>query len=147
MIAHIACEKCDSLVDVKITENPDSLCPQCGYENPLEINQSRQLSTCVQCGEQDFYRQTRINPTFGIGMVAGAFLAFLATVYYLPGQRGFLLGMSILLAAAVADRILRIILPEVVVCYHCKTIYSNVPNLTDFEEHDQEKRADIEMGS
>lgn len=87
-----------------------------------------------------------INPTFGIFMVGACFVGFLAFVYFMPGMRGFLLGASILLAGAVIDRLLRLVLPEAAVCYHCKTVYSNVPNIEEFDVHDQEKRAEIEAG-
>jgi len=64
----------------------------------------------------------------------------------MPGMRGFLLGAAVLLTGAVLDRLLRLVLPEAAVCYHCKSVYAQVPNIEEFEAHDQEKRAEVEHG-
>lgn len=147
MQGHAACPNCEAQVDFSVTGHSGTVhCPDCNKELTLAQINGEKLQFCPVCEEEDFYRVTQLNPQFGLFMVASCFLGFLACVYFIPDLKGFLLGASILLTGAVLDRILRIVLPEVVICYHCKTVYTNVPNLDDFEAHDQEKRAEVEYG-
>lgn len=147
MIGYAACEQCDTQIEFSVPADNDTYeCPGCGQTLELHNTGSKQLETCPVCGENDFYRNSQINPSFGIFMVGSCFLGFLAFVYFMPGMNGFLLGASVLLAGAVLDRLLRLLLPEVAVCYHCKSVYADVPNVEEFDFHDQEKRAEVEVG-
>lgn len=147
MIGFAACENCDGEIRLEIpVDDTEQTCPNCHSMIMLEHTGSDRLGDCLVCGEQDFYRNSEINPTVGIVMVGTCFVGFLAFVFFMPGMNGFLLGSAVLLTGAVLDRLLRLVLPEAAVCYHCKSVYSDVPNIDEFEFHDQEKRAEIEMG-
>lgn len=148
MIGFAACDECDGEIRLDLpVDDLEQPCPRCETVLTLEHSGEDKLTDCPVCGEQDFYRNSQINPSFGIFMVASCFFGFLAFVFFMPGMNGFLLGSAVLLTGAVLDRLLRLVLPEAAVCYHCKSVYSDVPNIDEFEFHDQEKRAEIEMGS
>lgn len=148
MNGHAACPKCDSQIDFQLPGNEKLVnCLECGHELNLDSVDQSVLESCPVCSNQDFYRVTQLNPQFGLFMVGSCFLGFLACVYFIPDLKGFLLGAAILLSGAVLDRLMRMVLPEVAICYYCKTVYSNVPNIDDFEPHDQEKRAEVEYGT
>lgn len=148
MKVHLACDECDQEITLDNTEErtvPEH-CPSCG--TPLEVErralpEGDQLERCVVCGKDDFYQCTQINPTFGIAIVIVGVVVFSLIMFFIPTYRGFLIGMSVLLGLAVLDRVLRLVLPEVVVCYRCKTIYSEGPEQQQFEQYDHEHAAEI----
>jgi len=147
MTGYAACDECDDQIIFSVpADQLERSCPNCGTTIELDGRGSVPLETCAVCGESDFYRNSQINPHFGIFMVGSCFAGFVGFVFFMPGMRGFLLGTAVLLTGAVLDRLLRMILPEVAVCYHCKSVYTDVPNVESFDFHDQEKRAEIESG-
>jgi hypothetical protein len=97
------------------------------------------------CGGDDFYESKQINPTFGFSMIISGSLGFLGSIFFIPGMDGFLWGMVILLSLAVIDRVLRMVLPEAVVCYRCSSVYHDLNSDQTFGEFDHELATELKF--
>lgn len=147
MEAHFACENCETEIVHRPDEPLPEECPDCGTSLTLHgnYNDADQLRHCVFCGSDEFYESKQINPTFGVSMVATGTLLFLGSVFFMPGMDGFLWGMIVLLSLAVFDRVLRMLLPEAVICYNCSTVYKGVDPEQDFGEFDHELATELKF--
>ncbi|MFB6344496.1 MAG: hypothetical protein ABEK50_01805, partial [bacterium] len=105
------------------------------------------LRHCLYCGGEDFYESKQINPTFGVSMVVVGTALFLGSVFILPGMDGFLWGMVVLLSLVVFDRVLRMLLPEAVICYQCSSVYQDVDPEQDFGEFDHELATELKFST
>jgi hypothetical protein len=90
-------------------------CPGCGSEPGLEIpedvRESRLLERCAACSSTQLYVQRDFNQKAGLAVViVGAVLA--PFTYY-----------ASLVAAALIDAGLYLLLPEITVCYRCHAHY------------------------
>jgi hypothetical protein len=90
-------------------------CPACAAAAPLhlpaELVASRLLERCAACGSKELYVQRDFNQKAGLAVVAaGAILA--PFTYY-----------ASLVAAALIDAGLYLLLPEITVCYRCHAHY------------------------
>jgi hypothetical protein len=90
-------------------------CRACGAEATLELPEgvraSRVLERCPACGSAQLYVQRDFNQKAGLAVViVGAVLA--PFTYYLS-----------LVAAALVDAGLYVLLPEITVCYRCQAHY------------------------
>jgi hypothetical protein len=90
-------------------------CPKCGAEPGLEVpaavQASRVLERCPACGSAQLYVQRDFNQKAGLAVVVvGAVLA--PFTYY-----------ASLVAAALIDAGLYLLLPEITVCYRCQAHY------------------------
>ncbi len=114
-------------------------CPQCGRANrtpPITVGSSLacaggdwqrdvaevDLSTdgnlrrCQVCGNDDLWRQKDFPQRLGLlCVVAGAILSSIAWWYHRP-----LIALGLLMGFALADMILFLVMPDVLVCYRCK---------------------------
>ncbi len=147
MFLHLACDRCDREIKVSASSaDPPETCPSCGADLDYRTDEfpaSNRLEHCLVCGGDDLYEATQINPRFGVSIVVLGVVLFGGFVYVMPTYRGFLLGMSVLLGLAVMDRVLRILLPEVAICYRCKSVYSDLPDEVSHGEYDHELAAEI----
>lgn len=90
-------------------------CGRCGLEAPLEVppavRDGRVVTRCLACGSGQLYVQRDFNQKAGLAIVAvGAVLA--PFTYY-----------ASLVAAALVDAALYLMLPEITVCYRCRAHY------------------------
>lgn len=94
-------------------------CEACGWsravaEDALEQDNPRR---CVVCGCNDLWRQKDFPPGLGLMLVAtGAVLSTIAWAYFRP-----LWAIGILMAFALADLALFVLMPDVLVCYRCRS--------------------------
>lgn len=94
-------------------------CEACGWTKPVS---SDQIGTsgprkCLRCGNSDLWRQKNFPQWAGLLCVAaGAISSSIAWAYHRP-----VLALGILMAFALADMLLYIIMPDVLVCYRCQT--------------------------
>lgn len=142
MQVHTDCSECEADIAVLPDSPPPERCPQCDASlswNHEGFADGDYLNHCLKCGREEFYEQNQINPNFGVTLVVAGAVAFGLLVYWIPGMNGFLWGTVVLLSLAVFDRLLRLILPEVVICYHCATVYRNVDSKQNFEAYDHER--------
>lgn len=137
-----ACNRCETelFYSTRQDDQPGKNCPNCGNEFDLHPNfrDGDNLHHCLLCGGEDFYTSKQINPNFGFAMVVLGGVGFLASVYFIAGLDGFLWGMVVLLSLAVIDRVLRMVLPEAVICYRCSSVYYEVDSDQEFGEFDHE---------
>lgn len=149
MDVHYACDQCETelVYRTNVDDDPRETCPNCGFEFTLDksFRSGNRLESCMVCGGSDFYESKQINPNFGFSLIIGGSLGFLGSIYFIPGMDGFLWGMVILLSLAVIDRVLRMILPEAVVCYQCSTVYQQVDPEQEFEEFDHELATELKF--
>lgn len=144
MEAHLDCDACGAGIEVPPGGSPPEVCPDCGTNltwHPEGYSDGNVLKHCLKCGREDFYAQTQINPNFGVALVVLGAITFAALVYGIPGMDGFLWGTVVLLSLALVDRLLRLVLPEVVICYHCSAVYTDVDPDQAFEAYDHERAA------
>ncbi len=146
MDAHADCGACGAGIEVPRGAPVPEECPDCETSlnwHPEGYTNGDVLEHCLKCGRDDFYAQTQINPNFGVALVVIGAITFAVLVYAIPGMDGFLWGTVVLLSLALVDRLLRLVLPEVVICYHCSAVYTDVDPDQAFEAYDHEKAADV----
>jgi hypothetical protein len=72
---------------------------------------------CLVCGNGDLWRQKDFPQRLGLLIVAaGAVLSSVLWYYHRP-----LLALGLLMGFALADMVLFLVMPDVLVCYRCKT--------------------------
>lgn len=82
------------------------------------------LTTCPECGCRDLFVRKDFPQKTGLAVVVVAALAFLV----LAARRDtFYLGVCVLLAAALVDAVLYLLVPRVTTCYRCRADFRNVP--------------------
>jgi hypothetical protein len=91
------------------------------WEQNTQSTQSNSLIICPCCQRKDFYRQKDFNRTLGVILFIIA--AILSIWTY---------GMS-LVALYLVDLFLFSKLGEIVICYHCETIFRGLSNTRSFE--------------
>ena len=98
------------------------VCHGCGGRIPLAPSEAVRaggaLDRCVICGAEAFYLQKDINRNLGLVVVAlGGLVVFW----------NFLIGIGVLVLLAILDALLYRMLPDVTVCYACKSVYRDGP--------------------
>jgi len=82
---------------------------------------------CLRCGNRDLWRQKNFPQWAGLSCVAiGAITSSIAWGYHRPA-----LALGILMGFAALDMILYVVMPDVLVCYRCKTKHHHA----DFSGH------------
>ncbi len=140
MEVFLACERCERGVEFEHDGDVPDACPHCGENltfQPDGIEDNR-LELCVVCGGEHFYKHTKINQIFGLALLGIACLVFVYFVWQIGGMDGFLWGIGALFVAVGIDRLLYWLLPEVIFCYRCKTIYRGMDPDQEFDEYDHE---------
>lgn len=145
MEVNTACEKCDWDVSFDPEQEVPEECPGCGETFRFQTDgvEGDHLEYCVECGGEHFYQHTQINQLFGLALLFVACLVFGYFVWQVGGMIGFLWGIAALFLAVGVDRLLYWILPEVVLCYRCKTIYQDVDPDQHFGEYDHELEVEL----
>ncbi len=100
-------------------------CLNCDWERPFSNDEVREQaipSECLRCGNPDLWRQKNFPQWLGLFFVAlGAISSSIAWMYYRP-----ILALSILMAFALLDMVLYIVMRDVLVCYRCRTKHHDV---------------------
>lgn len=149
MDVYYACDDCETELHYTTDgeDQPADTCPECGASFDLhpDFQQNNELEHCLVCSGTDFYESQQINPNFGFSMIVLGSLGFLGSIFFIPGMNGFLWGMVVLLSLAVIDRVLRLALPEAVICYQCSSVYHSLNNDEDFGEFDHELATELKF--
>jgi hypothetical protein len=93
-------------------------CEHCAWSRSLKSTDfaEGQPQKCLICGCDDLWRQKDFPQKLGLAFVAlGAILSTLATAYYYPTT-----ALIVLLAFALGDLVLYVVMPDVLVCYRCQ---------------------------
>ena len=109
-------------------------CEACRIDYPIKIDRigdgTSPLDVCPRCDSGQFYVQKDFNRNLGLLLtILSAFVVYL--IFGLTWKS--LVG---LLVIAAADAILHRILPQITICYRCKTIYRGFPIHPDHRAFD-----------
>lgn len=120
------CPKCDRTTQTsELSDVTELNCTSCDWERPFPEGSGideDQLSECLRCGNPDLWRQKNFPQWLGLLFVAmGAISSSIAWLYYKP-----ILALGILMCFALLDMILYIVMPDVLVCYRCRTKHHSV---------------------
>lgn len=89
---------------------------------------------CLVCGNHDLWRQKDFPQRLGLLCVAaGALLSSIAWYYHHP-----LTALGLLMAFALADMVLFLVMPDVLVCYRCKAKHHDAGTSTHHAAFDHE---------
>ncbi|MBI4229747.1 MAG: hypothetical protein HY608_02815 [Planctomycetes bacterium] len=138
------CRRCDAMVRLSPASVPEEVpCPACA--SPLAVawpsDAGRSgIEACVLCGFRRFFSQRDFNRGAGLWLVVAAILA--SAVLFAKGPP--LAWLSVLGAFAVVDGLLLRLLPEVVVCYVCQSVYRGFPRRADQEAYDPKVAASVQ---
>jgi cell division protein FtsW (lipid II flippase) len=98
-----------------------------------ESGDSPYLEACPQCGCRDLFLRKAFPQKLGLAIVITAAVAFLV----LAASRATLwIGVLVLLAAAVVDLLLYMVVPKITVCYRCRAEFRDVPVNPQHEGYD-----------
>ncbi len=120
------CPRCQALQSVDPAEaEPPVPCASCNAEIPVSLSEpirkQNLVDSCPCCGKSAFYIQRDFNRNLGLGIVI--LFAFIGLIFvWLDRPLFFYLSLG---AGALIDCVLYIILPEITVCYVCKTTFRN----------------------
>ena len=82
------------------------------------------INACPECGCRDLFVRKDFPQKLGLGLVIAACVTFLV----LAASRGtFYLGVWLLLAAAIIDAVLYLLVPKITVCYRCRAEIRGMP--------------------
>lgn len=87
----------------------------------------RRLEHCAVCGNADLWRQKDFPQSLGLALVAaGAILSSIAWYFHWPQT-----ALGLLMAFALADMLVYILMPDVLVCYRCRARHRDLPSSGD----------------
>lgn len=112
------------------------VCPPCGAKISFTPSQSIRnqnlVDACPRCGQSVFYVQRDFNQKLGLGIVI--LFALIGLVFVWAGRPlYFYLSLA---AGALIDLLLYLILPEVTICYACKTGFRSPKKNPDHKAFD-----------
>ncbi len=99
-------------------------CRHCGWTRPIAEGdlQGDTPRRCLACGCEDLWRQKDFPPLLGVAMVGmGILFSTIAIAYMRPG-----LALGILMAFALIDMLLYLVMRDALVCYRCHARYHRV---------------------
>ena len=126
MIISFRCPHCSLELSFDDLSQKESPCPGC--EKPIQLQVTPQMlkenriDHCVICGLEKLYTQKDFNRTLGFAIFLLA--AIISLILY--GYHYVVSSFLVLGAAAAADYLLYLALPEVTICYRCHSQYRNV---------------------
>ena len=131
------CPECQAVNQVRVS-TPETACVSCNRKLPMafteKIVHDNQVDVCPRCEKTDFYVQRDFNGKIGLAIavlfavVGLVFVALDRPVYF----------YVCLGAAAIIDLGLYLSLPEITICYNCKTAFRGVrrnPKHQPFDLH------------
>ncbi len=133
----LRCPQCQAVNRFQASRNKTD-CTACGRNIPLafsdQIVHGNEVDVCPCCGKTDFYVQRDFNGR--IGLAIAMLFALIGLVFVALGRPiYFYVSLG---AAAVIDFILYLSLPEITICYSCKTAFRGArknPQHQSFDLH------------
>lgn len=115
------CPKCDQPNrSANLAELTELTCEHCDWSRPFDEESGWREPApreCLRCGNSDLWRQKHFPQWLGLLFVgAGALTSSIAWAYHRP-----ILALGILMGFALIDMLLYLTMPDVLVCYRCKT--------------------------
>ena len=78
------------------------------------------LTDCPACGCRDLFLRKDFPQKLGLGLVAGAAVAFLVLAAF---PRTFYIGVWVLVGVTLVDAALYFVVPTITTCYRCRADY------------------------
>ncbi len=131
------CPRCEIPQSQEISAPAGEIhCAECDWSRSVdseELNDSIPTH-CLICGNSDLWRQKDFPQALGLTMVAaGATLSSVAWWFHRP-----VWALGILMAFAAIDLLLYALMPDVLVCYRCRSRHSNDADLSEHPTFDHE---------
>lgn len=124
------CPRCNEVSRVELNDSTAELaCARGDWKREIRAEEvaSGRPANCLVCGCRDLWRQKDFSQQLGLLLVGlGILLSTIAWAYTRP-----LLAIGILMVFALADLLLYVFMPDVLVCYRCGARYRHV----DLGEH------------
>ena len=131
------CPSCQAPNRSRLADDQRTIaCAACDYHRDVPEDQfsDDKAKSCVVCSNPDLWRQKDFPQSLGILMVAlGAIFSSIAWYYHRP-----VIALSILAAFGVLDMILYIVMPDVLVCYRCRSRHGVTEADESFSGYDHE---------
>lgn len=125
------CPQCKARLDVPAGELTVT-CDACRHSLTVKIPPvGAALDRCAVCGEQRLYRQKDLHRNRGLAVVVGTAVLSLALLPFSP-----VAAYAVLFLLALVDLALYRRLPEVILCYRCKTQHRHCGVQTQVEPFD-----------
>lgn len=145
------CPVCEQQTQCECNEQTTQLqCSHCDWVRNVPEGTIEQgaVKACVACGCEDLWKQRDFPQWLGIGLVAlAAILSTIAVAYY-----EIVWAIGILLAFGLLDYVFYAVMPDVLVCYRCKSRFrhssgeSAVPRF-NLETHERYRQEEIRLGN
>lgn len=113
------CEQVNRLFDPQIGLTAE--CTACDWNHAVIRGEDGSLpeDECLVCGCDDLWRQKNFPPKVGLAFVAvGAIVSTVFWYYMMP-----MWAIGVLMAFALVDFLLYILMPDVLVCYRCHSYH------------------------
>lgn len=143
------CPKCLKFSHHEVTSaSLKVMCAHCGWTRPIGEGDVKEEtpSHCLVCGCNDLWRQKDFSQKLGVAIVAlGIVLSTVAMIYVQPE-----ISLGILMAFALADMILYVVMRDCLVCYRCHARYRHIPQpdqvgTFDLEVHERYRQEAIRL--
>jgi hypothetical protein len=122
-IIYFNCRRCDGEIALAPASVDHVTCPHCGKLQEVRIGRilldQKIVTACIACGHEDLYTQKDFNRKAGL-FVVGVGIA--ASLYFFAEREPFL-ALGALVATAVIDALIYLIVGDVTVCYACHAVY------------------------
>lgn len=139
--------RCTACLAVNESSRPDEtaawVCSGCGRGTPAHpeaLDAEGRIAACPVCGCRDIYRQRDFNRKLGLAIIiAGAVGAALIPNPFLK--------LASLVACALVDLAIYMMIPDVVGCYHCQAVcrgYQGTAEVGPYDLNISDKYLDIE---
>jgi hypothetical protein len=144
-----ACPECEQTSRLTVEQDALSLvCPRCTARIKLAAGAGAEerLDRCLVCPSRDIYLRKDFPQRLGVLFVGLGFVASsIAWAYSRP-----ILTFAILFATALVDVVLYLLMPSVLMCYHCGAQYRHMPQMEgyggfDLETHERYRQQKIRM--
>lgn len=135
----LTCIECGSGIHVHPTKDAENAqCDVCQTLNPVKFDDNHLkgiVKDCPKCARKDFFKQKDFNRKIGVGLFV---LGAISVPVFILLEIGFPWIYSVFFLMVILDIVLYFVLPLVVVCYKCQTIFRGVANLEEIHGFDHE---------
>jgi hypothetical protein len=122
-IIHFGCPDCARELAAPASGPPALTCGNCGRSTSLgrspAVLEGSRVDVCPVCGHPDFYVQKDFNRALGLAVVVAGSLV--SVVFF--AMREPVLALGALVAMALVDGAIYLLVGEVTVCYSCHAIF------------------------
>jgi len=135
----LTCLECGSGVHIHPSvDAKQAQCDVCQTMNPVNFSEDHErgvVKQCPKCERKDFFKQKDFNRKIGVGLFV---LGAISVPVFLIMGVGFPWIYSVFFFMVILDIALYFLLPLVVVCYKCDTIFRGAANIEEIHGFNHE---------